>query len=40
MIAQMYLELTRPEISFKLPHKPSMDGATVSSSKGTLDQAN
>lgn len=40
IIAQIHPELTRPEISFKLPHKPSMDGATVSSSKGTLHPDN
>lgn len=40
MVAQMYPELTMPEISFKLPQKPSMDGAIASSSKGTLHPAN
>lgn len=40
MIAQIYPELTKPEISFKLPHKPSTNGDTVSSSKGTLHPAN
>ena len=40
MIAQICPELTMPESSFKLSNKPSMDRATVSSSKGTLHPAN